>query len=257
MTQIESNTMSDTEKRPPAVRRHLPLVVLGALMIVAFALDLHKLVSFDLFIDNYQQITSLVESNLLIAILGFTAIYIVVVALSLPGGLILTVTGGFLFGWIIAAPLTIIAATIGATMIFLIAKTSLGAGLRKRAGPFLNQLQAGFEENAISYLFFLRLVPIIPFWLANLAPAFFGVSTRLYVVTTILGIAPATFAFSFFGSGLGSVIEAQAAARQDCAGTDCASSFDVTSLVTPELLASLSALGLVALIPVAVKKLRK
>ena len=107
-------------------------------------------------------------------------------------------------------------ATVGATIIFLIAKTSLGEPMAARAGPWLGKLRAGFQENALNYLLFLRLVPLFPFWLVNLAPGLLGVRLPTYLLGTFVGIIPGTFAFAFAGVGLDSVIEAQRAAYQAC-----------------------------------------
>jgi uncharacterized membrane protein YdjX (TVP38/TMEM64 family) len=133
-----------------------------------------------------------------------------------------------------------------------------------KAGPFLSRFREGFQQDAFSYLLFLRLVPIFPFWLVNLAPGLLGVGFWTYVATTFLGIIPGTFAFSLAGSGLDSVIEAQQAARQSCLAKmgpggqeSCSYTLDPGALLTPELIAGLAALGVVALIPVAVKWFRR
>ncbi|MCH9765169.1 MAG: VTT domain-containing protein, partial [Alphaproteobacteria bacterium] len=144
-------------------------------MALAFAMGWHKYLSFKTVGLNYEAMRTFIADNLIVALLLYAAIYITVVALSLPGGLILTVSGGLLFGWQIGAPATVIAATIGATILFLIAKTSFGEGLADRAGPWLAKLRDGFRENALNYLLFLRLVPAFPFFVVNLAPALLGV----------------------------------------------------------------------------------
>ncbi len=134
------------------------------------------------------------------------------VSLSLPGAAVLTLSGGLLLGWQLSAPATIIAATIGATITFLVARYAVGDTAAAKAGPWVEKLSAGFRENAFSYLLFLRLVPAFPFFVVNLVPALLGVPLSTYFVATLVGIVPATTAFSFLGSGLGSVVEAQNAA---------------------------------------------
>ena len=150
---------------------------------------------------------------------------------------------------------------IGATLIFLVARSSFGESLAARAGPWIGKLRDGFKENALSYLLFLRLVPAFPFFVVNLAPALLGVPLATYVLGTFLGIIPATTAFSIAGSGLGSVVEAQNAAYNACVartagGGDagCPYSIDTSKLVTTELILAFAALGVVALIPIALKK---
>lgn len=246
-----------------AVRRYLPLIVLSALMALAFAMGWHKQLSLKAVGLNYEALKSFVEENLLLAVLAYAAVYVAVVALSLPGGLIMTLTGGLLFGWLVGAVVTVIAATIGATIVFLIAKTSLGEPLAAKAGPWVEKLRDGFKENALSYLLFLRLVPAFPFFAVNLAPALLGVPLSTYLIGTFLGIIPGTVAFSVAGAGLSSVIEAQNRSHQACLAAkpanpavDCPYSIDVSALVTTELLAAFTLLGVVALLPVALKKMR-
>ena len=172
------------------------------------------------------------------------------------GASFLTIAGGFLFGWLLAGVATVIAATLGATVVFLAARSSLGTALKARAGPFLARLSSGFRENAMSYLLFLRLTPIFPFWLVNIAPAIFHVPVGTYVFSTLVGIIPGTFAFAFIGSGLDSVIAAQEAANPGCAAAGSCE-VDIGAFVTPELLAAFFVLGFASLIPVVLKRLRK
>jgi uncharacterized membrane protein YdjX (TVP38/TMEM64 family) len=201
---------------------------------------------------------------MLLSLAIFVAVYAAAIALSLPGGAVLTIAGGFLFGWLVGGAASVVAATIGATVIFLIARSALGDLLAARAGPWLTRFRKGFQEDAFSYLLFLRLVPIFPFWLVNLAPGLLGVNFATYVATTILGIIPGTFAFALAGNGLDSVIERQQAAHQSCLAKmgsggqeSCSYTLDPGALLTPELIAGLVALGLVALVPVAVKWFRR
>jgi uncharacterized membrane protein YdjX (TVP38/TMEM64 family) len=172
---------------------------------------------------------------------------------------VLTLTGGILFGGVVGGAAAVVGATIGATIIFLIAKTAFGEHLAKRAGPAVGKLIGGFRADAFNYLLFLRLVPLFPFFLVNLVPALAGVRLVTFVAATFLGIIPGGFAFAFVGAGLESVIRAQSAAYNAClaAGrTDCRFDFDVKAVVTPELLAGFAALGVIALIPVVVKRWR-
>jgi uncharacterized membrane protein YdjX (TVP38/TMEM64 family) len=242
------------------LRRWLPLIALVALMALVFAMGWHKYLSFKTIGLNYDMLKGFIGAHLIVALLLYIAAYVVVVALSLPGGAAMTVAGGLLFGWELGTPVSVIGATIGATVLFLIVKTSLGESLAAKAGPLLAKLSEGFKENALSYLLFLRLVPAFPFWLVNLAPALLGVPLRTFVIGTFLGIIPGTAAFSFAGAGLGSGIEAQNATFKEClaqraAKPDlvCNYTIDTSALVTKELLVAFVLLGLVALIPVGIK----
>ena len=256
--------MSETGKaESPAtsrLRQLAPLIGVGALMALVFGSGLHQHLSFKTIGLNYEALKGFIADNLALAILAYVALYIAVVALSLPGGLVMTLSGGLLFGWLTGALATVVGATIGATIIFLVAKTSLGEGLAVKAGPWVGKLAAGFKENALSYLLFLRLVPAFPFFVVNLVPALLGVPLSTYVVGTFFGIIPGTTAFSVLGAGLGSAVESQNAIYNECLAKQaargpelCTYSIDTKALVTPELLAAFALLGVVALIPVAIK----
>lgn len=253
--------MATDAKAPSALRRWAPLAVLLITMAIVFGMGWHRLLSFEFIGRNYAGLRSFIDSNLEAALGLYMLVYIAVVALSLPGGLVMTLAGGLLFGWKIAAPATVIAATAGATLLFLIAKTSLGEALSARAGPWLVRLRDGFRENALSYMLFLRLVPVFPFFIVNLAPALLGVPLSTFVLGTLLGIIPGTIAFSVAGAGLGSVVEAQNAVHATCLqrqasepNLSCPYTIDTGNLITSELVAAFVLIGLVALLPVAVKK---
>lgn len=237
----------------------LLLLAFLAAALVAWLNGWHAYLSLQAIAENRDSLSSFAQANGILAVLLYMAVYVIVVALSLPGGALLTITGGSLFGWLLGGGATVLAATLGASLLFGIVKTSLGAALSERAGPWLSKLSAGFQKNALSYLLFLRLVPAFPFWLVNLAPALLGVRLRTYVVGTGLGIIPGTFAFASVGSGLNSIILAQQAAYESClasGGSDCRFSLDAGALLTPQILAAFAALGVVSLIPVAIQKLR-
>ncbi len=242
------------------VRRWLPLILLAAVMALALSMGWHRYLSLKTIGLNYDALKSFIADNLALALLSYIGLYVAIIALSLPVGLIMTLSGGLLFGWQIGAPAAVIGATIGATIVFLIVTSSFGSTLAGKAGPFVAKLRDGFQENALSYLLFLRLVPAFPFVIVNLVPALLGVRLSTFVIGTGIGIIPGTTAYSLAGSGLGSVIEAQNAVYKAClaAGhsdpaTACTYSIDLTQIVTRELVWAGIALGVVALIPVALK----
>jgi len=146
--------------RRPLWRRLMPLIILAAVAALILSQGWHNLISFQQLALNQQALQAWISDNIVGAIAVYAAVYVVVVALSLPGGAVLTVAGGLLFGWLLGGVVTVIAATLGATAIFLIARSSVGEPLAARAGPWLNKFRAGFQENALSYLLFLRLVPL-------------------------------------------------------------------------------------------------
>ncbi len=265
MSQTDKSAATATEEpavgKKSAWRRWLPLIVLAGLMAFVFAMGWHEYLAFKTIGLNYEALKDFIDKNLVLAILAYMALYISVVALSLPGGLIMTIAGGLLFGWQIGIPVTVLSATIGATIIFLVAKTSFGEALATRAGPWVGKLRAGFQENALSYLLFLRLVPAFPFFVVNLAPALLGVPLTTYIIGTLIGIIPGTAAYSIAGAGLGSVVEAQnkvyAACTAEKGEGNCDYTIDFSALVTTELIFAGAALGVVALIPVVVNIIRK
>lgn len=242
-------------------RSFLPLIVIVALMALVFAMGWHRYLSLESLGRNYSVLNDFISSNLALSLLAYGALYVVVVALSLPGALPLTLAGGLLFGWQVGGPVTVVAATIGATLIFLVAKTSLGDTLAARAGPWIARLREGFQENALSYLLFLRLVPAFPFFVVNIAPALLGVPLRTYVLGTLVGIIPGTMAFSFAAAQLRTIIEETNAEHAACVAANgeaaCPYSIDPGTLVSKEIILAFAAIGVVALIPVIVKKWSK
>jgi uncharacterized membrane protein YdjX (TVP38/TMEM64 family) len=210
-------------------------------------------------VAHRDAIDAFVTGHRVLAVLAYIALYIVTVALSVPGAIFLTVSGGFLFGLVIGASAAVIGATIGATLIFLVARTALGEPLLRWAGPRACHLAKGFRDDAFSYLLFLRLVPAFPFFLVNLVPAFAGVKLMPFIAATALGVIPATLVFALAGTGLDSVIAAQKESYEACLAAGhagCHLTFEARDVLTPPLLTALFALALLALIPVVVRRLR-
>ncbi len=255
-----SQTVAGPMARKSRLKRWAPIALLAAAIAVVYSTGLHEYLSLTAIAENREVLMEFVASHQVFALASFIAAYIVAVALSLPGASLLTVLGGFLFGWVVGGAAAVGAATIGAVIIFLAARTSLGEMLASKAGPWMEKLSDGFREDAFSYMLFLRLVPVFPFWLVNIAPAIAGVGLGTFAITTFIGIIPGTFAFSLAGSGLDSIIDAQEQAHDSCiaqnGAANCSFSLDAGALVTPQLLAAFAALGVVALIPVVVKRLR-
>ena len=246
------------------LKRLWPLLLLLAGTAFVLAMGWHRYLTLQELVDRREAFRAAIAGHTVPAIFAFMAIYAVTVALSLPGAAVLTLAGGFLFGWLWGGLASMAAASAGAVLVFLIARTALGEPLAARAGPRLAKLRRGFQEDAFNYLLFLRLVPIFPFWLVNLAPALLGVSLWTYTLATVIGIIPGSFAYSIAGQGLDSVIVAQQAAHQSCLakmGSDaeelCQFVLEPRALLTPGLIAGFVALGLVALIPIAVKRFRR
>ncbi|MCG8544477.1 MAG: TVP38/TMEM64 family protein [Alphaproteobacteria bacterium] len=238
----------DAEKEMPAerrfsVKRLTPLFVLAAGLVAFFAFGLEEYLTFDALRDNRVWLLEQVENSALLVGLIYVLIYIAVVAFSLPGAAVMTIAGGFLFGQWLGSVYVVVAATAGATILFVAAKTALGDLLRAKAGPFLQKMEAGFRENALSYLLVLRLVPIFPFFIVNLVPAFLGVSLKVFFVATLVGIIPGSFVYATVGAGLGSIF-------------DSGEEFSPAGILTPEIITALIGLAVLALIPVVYKRIK-
>ena len=225
------------------LRRFLPLAVLLLAVVAAFGLGLDDYLSFEQLERHRAQLLGFVERHPVVAPLAFMLAYAAAIALSIPGGAILTMAGGFLFGVVAATCYVVIAATLGATVVFLIARTALGDSLRQSAGPAMRRMEAGFRENALSYLLFLRLIPLFPFWLVNLVPAFLGVPLWTYVAATLVGIIPGSLVYASVGNGLGAVFEAGGRP-------------DLGIIFEPQIILPIIGLAVLALLPVAYRKIK-
>lgn len=225
------------------VKKYLPIALLVSGLLLAIYFDVHKLLSFEVVGENYSLIKNYIDEQFLLSIIIFAAGYALIVAFSIPGASVLSLMYGALLGTVVSGFLVVIAATIGASMIFLAARYAFADTLKERAGPWLSKMQDGFNKNAVSYLLFLRLVPAFPFFVVNIVPAFMGVTLRTYIITTFFGIMPGTFVFASIGNGIGYVLEQ-------------GKTPDLSILSSPEILLPLAALGLLSLIPIAYKKIK-
>jgi uncharacterized membrane protein YdjX (TVP38/TMEM64 family) len=242
---------------PSALRRWAPLFGLGLLIAAAYYFGLQNYFSLQNIAAHHKVLLDYVSDHLVIALIIYAGFYIAVVSLSLPGSAILSISGGYIFGWFLSAPITVVAATIGSTIVFQIIKTSLGNTLAQRAGPFVQRLSAGFSKDAFNYLLFLRLVPAFPFFAVNAVAGLSRINLRSFVLATFIGIIPGAYVFAWLGRGLGSVIEAQVTLHDACVLKDgfnnCPYDLSISSLVTPQLLLALAATGVLALVPIAFK----
>jgi uncharacterized membrane protein YdjX (TVP38/TMEM64 family) len=185
----------------------LPILVIAVVAIIGF-FTLRDYISFETLAENRDSLMAYRDRHFLLASLAFIAIYVAIVAFSLPGATVATLTGGFLFGLFPGVAFNVIAATLGAIAIFLAARSGFGASLSQRiaaGGGAAARLQAALRENEWSMLFIMRLVPAVPFFLANLIPAFTGTRLSRFAISTFLGIIPGALVFTSVGSGLGKV----------------------------------------------------
>jgi uncharacterized membrane protein YdjX (TVP38/TMEM64 family) len=199
--------METTTAQRPSPWRFLPLALIVLALGGARAAGLHRYVSLDTLTEQGTALMGFVQTNLVLALAIFILVYAVATAIALPSGLALSLTGGFLFGTWLGGGAIVIGATAGAVALFLAARSALGDWLRGKLGGWLEKLAAGFRENAFGYLLSLRLLPLAPFVVVNLAPAFLGVKLRDYVGATFIGIIPATFVYASVGNGLRVALE--------------------------------------------------
>ena len=230
---------------PPEPRNHLRRLPFVLLLVAAGlgyylygdALRLEALAA------NRLRLLALRDAHYALTVLGFMAVYVVVVVTSLPGSLILTLTGGFLFGLFPGFLFNVSAATFGAALVFSAARMGFGRDVAARIagqGGVIGTLQAGLKDNEWSVLLTMRLIPVIPFFLANLLPAFVGVRFLTFLITTALGILPAGLIFTSLGAGLGEVFARGEVPRLDI-------------LLQPAFGLPLLGLGLLAMLPILIK----
>ena len=189
------------------LRRLLPVAILLTGLAIFLLLGLERYFSFEMLARHKATLTAWVAANRLLAGLTFVLAYALMVAFSLPVAVVATPVGGFLFGTWTGAGLSVVAATLGSIAVFLAARYAFRDLFRARAGATLARLEEGFRHNDFSYLLFLRLVPVFPFWLINIVPALLGMQLRRYVLATLLGIVPASIVYASVGAGLGAVLK--------------------------------------------------
>lgn len=228
--------------RRGAVRRFLPLLLLVAAAVAVWASGLTDWLDFATLRDNLGALQAFVAGNRVTALLLLIAIYGAGTAISLPAMSLLTIFSGVVFGLWAGFLGVWIGAVLGATAIFLVVRTSLGDALRRKAGPWLRKLEDGFRKDEFNYLFALRLVPVFPFWVLNIAPALLGMKLRAYVAATALGIVPGTFVYVWVGKGAAETIRLGGE-------VDPAALLFQVHIIGPIL-----ALALLALVPVLVRR---
>ena len=235
--------ISSPQKR--GLLRYLPLVVILCAAVIG-AFTLKDYLSFDTLRDNREALLAYRDANLFGLAAAFVAIYVVIVAFSLPGAAVASVTGGFLFGLSLGTTLNVLAATVGATAIFLAARWGLGQTLTAKleaSEGTLQKLKTGLRENEISVLLLLRLVPAVPCFVANLLPALVGVRLWNFLWTTAVGIIPGGIVFTWIGVGLGEVFDR---------GEDP----DLSLLWEPHVIGPILGLCVLAALPIVIKSVR-
>lgn len=211
-------------------------VIVIALAIGAFFyLDLGRFLSLAALKDNRDKLLAFTEANYAAAVGLFIVTYIAVTGLSLPGAVILTLAGGFLFGSVFATLFVNLGATTGSTLAFLVARYLLRDAVEQKFGRWIGPFQEGFGRNAFSYLMTLRLIPLFPFFVVNLVSGLTRVNLGTYVAATAIGIIPGSFVYAFAGRQLGTINS-------------------LKEIASPNVIAAFVLLGLLALVPIGYKK---
>ncbi len=207
MSGADESEMDEERQVANALIRALPLAVILVVAVIG-AFTLREYLSFETLRENREALLAFRDAHYLQTVCAFIAIYTVIVAFSLPGAAVASITGGFLFAIFPGTAYNVLAATMGATLIFLAARRGLGEKLAARmdAGEgAVRKIKAGIDENQWSMLFLIRLVPAVPFFVANLVPALVGVPLHRFVISTMLGIIPGAIVYTAIGSGLAEV----------------------------------------------------
>ncbi len=194
--------------RPAAAgwRRWWPLALLLAALAGSYTLGLQRYLSFEMLAEHRAELAAAVAAHPAMAAAAFALAYVAVVAFSLPGGAVMSMAAGFLFGTVLGTAITVVAATAGACLLFMAARHALADTLAARAGPALEGLRRGLQQDGFWYLLSLRLLPVVPFWLANLAPALLGMRFAPYAAATAIGILPGSTVYVAIGAGLDQVL---------------------------------------------------
>ncbi|MDB5534600.1 MAG: hypothetical protein JWO28_2915 [Hyphomicrobiales bacterium] len=243
-------------RRGYLILRILPLLLVFIILAGLIAGGATGFLSLEKLVESRDWLAEQVAQRTFLSVAAFFAVYATAALSGVPGGAIFSIVGGFLFGPLAGAAISLAAITLGGSMFFLIVRSSLGSVLMHRGGPWARQLRDGFHKNAVPYLLFLRLTPAFPFFLVNTAMAMAELKLRTFVWVTAVGLLPVTLAYSLAGAGLDSVMVAQRKAYNACVSagaSDCRMHIDLRHLVTSEMLLALSALGVLALLPVLIR----
>lgn len=222
------------------LKRWLPLLLILAGLAVFFYFDLSQLMNFTQLKSQRFALLAWTESHYAQAVLIYMLVYILAVAISIPGAVFFTIISGFLFGVILGTLYVVVSATLGAMCVFLSVKTALEPWISKKTNYWIKKMRIGFQKDAFQYLIFLRLAPLFPFWVVNIVASLMGVRTSTFFLTTFIGIIPGSFVYVLLGNGLGQILDQNNAPN-------------LGILLTPPVFIPLLALALLSLLPTLLK----
>lgn len=226
------------------LKKYLPLFLIITAFILFYYSGLGHYLSFESLKQHREILLAWTQENFLLTAISFMAIYTISIAVSIPGATFLTLAGGFLFGIVWGTIFVVISATIGATIIFLAVRTALAQWVAKKAGGWVEKMRRGFQEDAFQYLLVLRFVPLFPFWVVNIVPGLLGVKTSTYVIATFVGIIPGSIVYVMLGNGLGYFFDQNQTPN-------------LGIIFEPRILLPLIALGVLSVLPLLYKKLKR
>lgn len=211
------------------------VLAIGVAVAAFFYFDLSRFLSLQGLKDNRDDLLSFTETHFAVAAALFVLVYVAVTGLSLPGAVILTLAGGFLFGVVWGTLFVNLGATTGATLAFLASRYLLRDWVERKFGKWLGPVQQGFAQNAFSYLMTLRLIPLFPFFVVNLVSGLTRMNIGAYVAATAIGIIPGSFVYAYAGRQLGTINSLQ-------------------DIASPGVIGAFVLLGILALVPSLYKK---
>jgi uncharacterized membrane protein YdjX (TVP38/TMEM64 family) len=223
------------------LKRFGPLLLLAGLVAAAFASGLTRHLSLDELRANHEALTAFVAANRWLALAAFMGLYVAVTALSLPGALFMTLAAGLLFGPWLGGAASLVSATLGASIVFLVCRTAFGGTLAKRAGSGLAKIEAGIAKDAFSYLLVLRLVPAAPFFVVNIAAGLVRIPLATFVLASLIGMAPGSLVYSSLGASLN---HAFATGKEP----------NLSIIFEPQILLPLVGLALLSLLPILIRR---
>ncbi|VEG91714.1 TVP38/TMEM64 family protein [Legionella spiritensis] len=235
------DNISTSSKINAFIRRFIPLILLLLLLVLFFSFGLQNYLSFKSLQQHHQALEQWTNDHYVQVALLFCLVYVVAVAVSIPGAVFLTLAGGFLFGPLGGTVYVVLSATLGATLLYLAVRLALADWMTKKTAGRLAAMRDGFQQDAFHYLLVLRLIPVFPFWLVNIVPALLNVPARLFITATLIGIIPGTFVYVSIGNGLNAIFAS-------------GQTPNLTIIFKPVILLPLLGLALLSLLPIAYKR---
>jgi len=226
------------------IRKLLPFTILFLLIGLVYFTNIHHDISLDKLRKGQDRLIHIATTYPIFTHAAFILIYIVSVCLIIPDSTILTLIGGYIFPLPVAIIYTVVAETVGAIIFFTVFHSAFTDSLIKRERPLFSKMRKKFHHHSASYLLFLRFSHVLPFWLTNVAAAYFKVSYSTFIWTTFVGVIPLAFLLSDAGHNLHYLF-------------DTNPHLTLGDLFTTQMKLILVALGIISLLPIIIQKFKK